>query len=111
MAKPAKLSKEEVRGYIQAAMSEGKIVLSKHADKRMSERNISWFEVIEVLRSGHNEQRKDQFKKEFSCWTYSIRHDIKISDDEKRRLRIPVAIDDDGAIVVSAIDLDQDDSF
>jgi AraC-like DNA-binding protein len=111
VARPVKLSKEEVQRYIQAAISEDKIVLSEHADKRMSERNISWFEVIEVLRFGHSERRKDEFKKKFGCWNYSMRHDIKISDVEKRCLRIPVAIDDDGTIVVSAIDIDQDDSF
>lgn len=111
MARPTKLSKEQLQGYIQAGISEEKTVLSVHADKRMSERNISWFEVIEVLKFGHNERRKDEFKKEFACWNYSMRHDIKISDTEKRRLRIPVAIDEDGTIVVSAIDIDQDDSF
>ena len=111
MARPEKLSKEAVLKKLKDAVKKNKIVLSIHADQRMQERNISWFEILDVLKNGHNERRKDQFKDEFNSWVYSIRHDVAESSERKRKLRIPVSFDKDGTIVISAIDLDQSETI
>lgn len=111
MGRPKKLSKEEVLKCIQDALSKEKVFISDHANERMKERKISWFEVKEVLNKGHNERQKDEYKSEYKCWTYAIRFDICKSDSEKRKLRVPIAFDQDGTIVVSTIDLDQEEKF
>jgi len=110
MAKSEKLSSDDVIGKIQAAAATSNFVFSDHANERMAERNISYFEVKDVLLNGFNERKKDEYKEEYGNWNYSIRFDIKVSDEEKRRLRIPVAFDEDGTIVISTIDIDQNDS-
>lgn len=106
-----KLSETRVLEIIQKAIKKEKIVISLHAERRMSERNITWFEIKQALLFGHNERRKDKYVENFGTWIYSMRYDLKISDVEKKRLRIPIAIDNDGVVIVSAIDLDQFDQI
>lgn len=108
--RPPKLEKTKVLNKISKAIKEGLVRTTLHAEERMRERNISWFEIKAALESGYNERAKDSYTKEFGCWTYSIRFDLIVSESEKRRLRIPVAFDSDGTIVVTAIDIDQDET-
>lgn len=108
--RPVKLEKTEVLKKISKALKDGRVSPTLHAEERMRERNISWFEIKAALESGYNERVKDSYRSEFGCWTYSIPHDLILSESEKRRLRIPVAFDSDGTLVVTAIDIDQDET-
>ena len=69
-----------------------RVVLTEHADQRMRERRITWFEVREVLNNGYNERRKDQFKDDFECWTYAIRYDLLVSDSKKAEAKNPSSL-------------------
>ena len=105
-----KLANEKILERIQIATDQGKIRFSDHALKRMIERNITFFDVKEVLERGYREPSKDTIKK--GSWRYAIRYDMKISDTGKRRFRVPVAFDkDDGTVIVTAIDIDQDETW
>lgn len=88
---------------IRRAEAAGKLTYVRHARERLNQREVTTYEVREVLRTGWNEKRKDEFKPEFGGWNYAVRG--KTIDD--RELRIAVAIDVYGAIVVTVVDLDK----
>lgn len=75
--------------------------LSKHARKRMSERDLDLPDVLYILRHGWHEKRKDQYDRSYESWNYAIRG--KTVDE--RNLRIVVTFDE-GLLIVTAIDLD-----
>ena len=105
-----KMPNEKILEWIQIAVNQGKIRFSDHALKRMTERNITFFDVKEVLKRGYREPSKDAVKN--GSWRYAIRHDMKISSAQKRRLRVPVAFDkDDDTVIVTAIDIDQNEAW
>ena len=69
----------------------------------MKERNVNLPEVLEVLRTGYHEKRKDQYDELHRDWNYSIRS--QTTDD--RSLRVAVAIDQtSGIVVITVIDLE-----
>ena len=107
MSANEKLSKEDVHQLLKNAIKYNRVSLSRHADERMKERNITWFEVLETLEKGWNERRKDQFDEKHNQWVYAIRYNLKVSTKEQRRLRIPVAFIDSSTIVVTTIDIDR----
>lgn len=77
-----------------------------HAEERKDERNITLQEMIEVLRNGHHEKKKDQFDEFYQDWKYAIRGK---TDGEQRSLRIIVAFDEEsGMLIITAIDLEVD---
>ncbi len=92
-------------GIVAAAIESGRIRYSHHANVRMKERQIIKPEVEFVLKGGHHEARKDQFKEEHSAWDYSIRGRTL----DNRNLRIVVAFEAPNVLVVTAIDLDRED--
>ena len=75
--------------------------LSRHARKRMRERDLDLPDILYILRHGWHEKRKDQFDSSYKSWNYAIRG--KTVDE--RNLRIVVTFDE-GLLVVTAIDLD-----
>jgi len=58
-------------------------------------------EVKQVLKYGHHEKRKDEFKEEHSAWIYSIRGKTM----DQRNLRIAVSFDKNNMLVITVIDL------
>jgi predicted transcriptional regulator len=76
-----------------------------HARQQMHIRDITRSDVLEVLSRGWREPRKDEWKEAFRQWRYAYRgHD----DSGIKNLRVAVALEDSGVIVVTAIDLDKD---
>lgn len=86
---------------LRAAIADGLLRYSDHANQRMRERWIIRPEVEFVLRFGHHNKRKDQFNEEHKDWDYAI--EGKTVDG--RRLRIVVAVVSPNVLVVTAIDL------
>lgn len=86
-----------------AAVDEGRILYSSHANLRLKERAIIKPEVEFVLSHGRHEARKDRFNTEFDSWDYSIRGRTL----DGRNLRIIVALLKPNLLVITAIDLDQ----
>ena len=76
---------------------------SEHANERMRERGIIKPEVEYILLHGHHELKKDTFNAQFSSWDYAIRGQTI----DQRALRIVVAIEPEGTLVVTAIDLNR----
>ncbi len=76
-----------------------------HARQQMHLRDITQGDVLEVLERGWREPRKDEWKEAFQQWRYAYRG---YDDSGIRRIRVAVALDDSGVIVVTAIDLDKE---
>ncbi len=89
---------------IQDCVQHRAIRLTRHAEQRMLERDVSLLEVLHVLRSGWHEARKDTFHEDFQSWVYAVRSQAS----EDRSIRIAVSIDEPArVIVITVIDLDQ----
>lgn len=74
-----------------------------HALQRIKEREVTFLEVRQVLRTGFHEKRKDVFKEEHNSWSYSVRGKTL----DKRNLRIVVSFDENDMLVITVIDLDK----
>ncbi|MBS0603734.1 MAG: DUF4258 domain-containing protein [Verrucomicrobia bacterium] len=68
---------------------------------RKVQRRISLPEVVYVLMNGYHEKKKDEYKPEYSDWTYAIRGR---TIDEKD-IRIAVAFDEDGMLIITVIEI------
>ena len=58
-------------------------------------------EVKQVLRAGHHEKRKDEFKEDHQAWSYSIRG----KTIDKKELRVAVTFDKNNMLIITVIDL------
>lgn len=79
----------------------GRYLDTTHLTQRSAERRIIISEILYVLRNGHHETRKDQWKERYGTWNYAIRG--RTLDD--RDLRIVVAFDTEGMPIITAIEL------
>jgi len=73
---------------------------TRHAVERKEERGITLLEILQVIRRGHHEKRKDEFKPQYGAWNYAIRG----KTIDQRELRVVVAFVQ-GMLVITAIDL------
>lgn len=64
---------ENLLAKIKRHIDSGNFRLSKHANKRQSEREISLPKVLYVLTHGYHEERMSLFDNVFQTWKYAIR--------------------------------------
>ena len=88
----------ELRRCIEA----GRFLDTFHSSKRQGERAITRPEILSVLRTGYHEKSKDRFDLRYSTWNYAIRG----KTIDLRELRVIVALDEQGFLIITAIDLD-----
>jgi len=75
---------------------------TRHATDRQGERKITRPEVIQVLRNGPHEKRKDLFVKQYNAWNYAVRGKTV----DRRELRVIVSFEaETGMLIITAIDL------
>lgn len=98
--RPAKL--DDVLGLVRKHVESGTYVDTRHATERTEERRITRPEILQILKVGFWEKRKDEYKPEHESWNYAIRG--KTAD--KRSLRVVIAFDVPGMLIITAIDLD-----
>ncbi len=66
-----------------------KIRISGHANTRMGERGIIYFEVLQALSSGRHSPKRDRFSYDFQSWEYSFEGVTK----DGRNLRIGISFE------------------
>lgn len=103
--RPAKMPAPELLAAIRSAVESGAVQYADHALQRLQERSVTMLEVEQILRLGHREPKKDEWKPEYDAWSYAMRG----KTDENRSLRVAVAIEEPGVLVVTVIDLDKKD--
>ena len=88
---------------IRNLVANGEFDFVSHALARLQQRQVTVPEVVYVLEHGFHERRKDQFKEEYGEWVYAIRGKTL----DARKLRVAVAVNIAGALVITVIDLDK----
>ncbi len=91
---------------INRLLEKKQIRFSKHANIRMRERNVLYFEVLQVLRGGNHISSRDRFVKKFNSWSYCIEGETC----DQRLLRISISFTfgndlEEDLIVITVIDL------
>lgn len=87
----------------QKAFAEGKFIPVHHAKIRLNGRQVTIQEVQQAVKNGFHEKKKDSYKPEHGGWNYSIRG----KTINGRTLRIILAIDSSGMLIITVIDLDK----
>lgn len=100
MKRPDKVS--DVIDAVHLAIRTGNYLDTRHAFERREERRIGRDEVIFVLLHGRHEKAKDVFRENWKNWAYAIRGKTL----DSRELRIVVAFDPAGMLIITAIDLE-----
>ena len=72
------------------ALKNNKIEYSEHALERMDERDVTVFEVEQIIKYGERESGLDEYDKKFNYWRYVIRNK-NVND---RDMAISVDIED-----------------
>ena len=101
MGKPSKI--KNIMYEVQKAIEKGNYLYVGHANQRLQQRDVTRQEVKQVLKNGHNEKRKDEYKEEHNRWNYSI----KGKTIDKRSLRVAVSFDSKNMLIITVIDLDK----
>ncbi len=92
----------DVLKKVRECVDKGRYYDTSHSTLRKRQRCISLPEILYVLRHGHHEKKKDEYKPEHNDWTYAIRGKTV---DEKD-IRIAVAFDLDGMLIITVIEID-----
>lgn len=99
MGRPSKLL--NLLRAIAACIDGGRYLDTRHARERQVERHILRSDLLYVLLHGYHEKRKDKFEEHFNAWNYSIRGKTV----DRRELRVIVALDASGMLIITAIEL------
>ena len=89
IAKPQK--ENNVISKMKQLLGTRKIRISSHANQRMSQRKVLYFEVLQALSSGRHDPKRDRFNMEFNSWDYSI--EGKTIDSRELRIGIAFELD------------------
>lgn len=99
MKRPPKL--DDLMPVVWSHLDQGRYLDTRHATDRQQERLITRPELLQVLRGGHHEKRKDRFDEPHKAWNYAV----KGKTADRRELRIIVSFDPSGMLIITAIDL------
>lgn len=92
----------DVLARVRACVAAGSYFDTYHSALRQGERNISRGEILYVLTHGWHERSKDRFDLRYSDWNYAIRGRTL----DGVGLRVVVAFDLSGMLIITAIKLD-----
>lgn len=87
-------------------LNAGKLRLSSHANQRMHERNVIYYELLQALTKCKHEASKDRFSIKYKNWQYSLVG----STLENKKLRVGIAFEKDDKtgdilLIVTVIDI------
>ncbi len=103
MPKPVKSEKvPDLLRMVHDCLDEGTYRFSQHAVDRGKERSVPLPDIIEVLRNGHHEKRKDTWDTIFNSWNYAIQGKTV----DQNTCRIIVSFEDNGLLIITVVRLD-----
>lgn len=103
--RPQKMESSALLALIRGAEREGLYTFVDHAEQRLLQREVTVGEVQQVLRDGWRAPKHDKYREDFRAWNYALRG--KTVDG--RNLRLAVAVEGNGLLVITVIDLDRKD--
>ena len=86
---------------VRKCVESGNYLDTAHSSIRRDERRITRPEFLYVLKHGWHEKAKDQFDEFYKAWNYAIRGETI----DGRELRVVVAFERQGILVITAIEL------
>lgn len=95
---------EQLFSVIGECIEQGRYILTEHALQRLNERAITVNDAEYVLKNGYHEKRKTSFDEVFNTWKYAIRGKTV----EQLDIRIIIAFDQDGMIVITLMHVGED---
>lgn len=78
---------------IRRRLSEGQVIITEHAAKKMRERNITRQDVTQCLRNGV--VLRSEKDSEHSCWKYRVQFDISSQETVTLIVALPDNSDED----------------
>lgn len=103
--RPAKMPDVLLVDLIRGAEATGAYRFVAHAAERLAERAVTLAEVKIILRHGHREPGKDEYKSEHQAWNYALRGRTL----DGRQIRLALAPDGPGIFIITVIDLTKKD--
>lgn len=88
---------------VQRCLEDGRYLDTYHSCSRSGERNITRPEILQVLKTGRHEKRKDKWDERHEAWCYAIRGKTV----DKRELRVVVSFDENYLLIITAIGLER----
>lgn len=101
MLKTPRLKEPNILKKVQKYLHEGNYRDTRHASQRGVERNIYLPDILEVLKNGYHEKRKDEYREDFKSWNYAIRGKTLDGDE----LRIVVYFESQRMMIATVIRL------
>lgn len=101
MNRPPKLDDRELARKINECLQQGKYFQSLHFIEMMEKREVSFPNVLHVLRNGCHEKKKTFFHEFSNKWRYAIRG----RTTENVEIRVVITFDDKDMIIITVIDL------
>ncbi len=101
MSRPAKIA--DLLREVRRCIEPGRYLDTRHAAARQAERDITRPEILQVLRHGHHEKRKDSFDTLHQAWNYAVRGKTV----DQKELRVIVSFDEAGMLIITAIELEK----
>lgn len=103
--KKAEDKNPDVLGEVSRLVGANKVRILGHANERMAERNVIYFELLQALMAAKRDTARDRYSTEHESWQYSL--EGKTKDD--RLLRIGVSFEtvkgtNERLLVVTVID-------
>ena len=99
MSNPDKI--KDLMATVKISVESGKYLDTRHGLERQTERLITRPEVLFVLRNGHHEKKKDKWDAHYLAWNYAVRGKTL----DKRELRVVISFDENGMLIITAIEL------
>ena len=99
VSRPEKIP--ELMSVIRACIEEGRYLDTRHAWERQNDRRINRPEILYVLKCGRHEKSKDKFNEFHHTWNYAVRGKTV----DRRELRVIVSFDENGILIITAIEL------
>lgn len=71
--KPRPDKRKNILKVVRDHIEQGQVIDTRHSISRQGERQISYPQVLYVLKMGWHESRKDEWKENHASWNYAIR--------------------------------------
>lgn len=95
----------DVARRVSDLASNGKYRFLRHAHRRMKQRRVNLYEILQVLKNGTHQAHRDRFNHEFQYWQYTL--EGKTLDGRRIRLAVSFQLyrQEEHLIVVTVINL------
>jgi hypothetical protein len=96
---------QNVMGRAKSLLGQNKVRVLGHANQRMGQRNVIYYEVLQAISNGRHDPKRDRYSDPDHSWEYSI--EGKTNDDRALRIGISFEVNaktDEMLLIVTVIE-------